>query len=157
MNDTLANGRPEGFLLNILIIPILVELPPGWSIDLESILPEMAAFGFEIASAGGNSVWIKSIPAGMSSGQGEAALKEILEEMKTGTQSIRPEDFSQSLLKLLACHSAIRAGQALGPEEIKDLIDSIGSSRNLLLIALMDVPYGFCFPGKRLRKRFKRR
>lgn len=152
----LGQWQAGGVSSQYLIIPILVELPPGWSIDLEMILPEMAAFGFEIASAGGNSVWIKSIPAGMSSGQGETALKEILEEMKTGTQSIRPEDFSQSLLKLLACHSAIRAGQALGPEEI-----------NTLLIQLDQVespshcPHGrplwILFSWEEIEKRFKRR
>ena len=88
MNDTCSQWQAGGVSSQYLIIPILVELPPGWTIDLETILPEMAAFGFEIASAGGNSVWIKSIPAGMSSGQGETALKEILEEMKSGNRSI---------------------------------------------------------------------
>ncbi|MBI4766034.1 MAG: DNA mismatch repair endonuclease MutL [Deltaproteobacteria bacterium] len=121
----LSQWQAGGVSSQYLIVPILVELPSGWSIDLETIIPEMAAFGFEIAMAGGNSVWIKSIPAGMSSGQGETALKEILEEMKMGTPPIRPEDFNQSLLKLLACHSAIRAGQALGPEEIKTLLNQL--------------------------------
>ncbi len=133
-----------------LIIPILVELPPGWTIDLDSIFPELTSFGFEITSAGGNSLWIKSLPVGMSSGQGEAALKEILEEMKTGNRSMRPEGFYQSLLKLLACHSAIRAGQVLSPEEIKALLIQLDQTESPSHCP-HGRPFGFCFPGKRLK------
>jgi DNA mismatch repair protein MutL len=139
-----------------LIIPIQVELPPGWTIDLDSILPEMASFGFEIGLAGGNSVWIKSIPAGMSSGQGEAALKEILEEMKTGNRSLTADDFAQSLLKLLACHSAIRAGQALTPEEINSLLTQLDRTESP-----SHCPHGrplwILFSWDEIEKRFKRR
>ncbi|MCJ7833594.1 MAG: DNA mismatch repair endonuclease MutL, partial [Deltaproteobacteria bacterium] len=114
----LHQWQAGGVSSQYLIIPILVDLPPGWGIDMESIQQEIIPFGFEITPAGGNSLWIKSIPAGMSSGQGEKALKEILEEMKSGNRSITTEEFSRSLLKLLACHSAIRAGQVLGQEEM---------------------------------------
>jgi DNA mismatch repair protein MutL len=152
----LGQWQAGGVSSQYLIIPTLVELPPGWSIDPEAILPEIAAIGFEIAPAGGNSIWIKSIPAGMSSGQGETALIEILEEMKTGARSIRPEDFSQSLIKLLACHSAIRAGQALGPEEIKTLLIQLDQVETP-----SHCPHGrplwILFSWEEIEKRFKRR
>ncbi|MHB8843101.1 MAG: DNA mismatch repair MutL family protein, partial [Candidatus Aquicultor sp.] len=139
-----------------LIIPILVELPPGWTMDADSIFPELASFGFEITSAGGNSLWLKSIPVGMSSGQGEAALTEILEEMKTGNRLMKPEDFSQSLLKLLACHSAIRAGQVLSQEEIKALLIQLDQTESP-----SHCPHGrplwILFSWEEIEKRFKRR
>jgi DNA mismatch repair protein MutL len=152
----LGQWQAGGISSQYLIIPILVELPPGWSIDLETILPEMAVFGFEIAGAGGNSIWVKSIPVGLSSGQGEEALKEILEEMKTGSPFIGPRDFSQSLLKLLACHSAIRAGQALGAEEIKTLLSQLDQVESP-----SHCPHGrplwILFSWEEIEKRFKRR
>lgn len=139
-----------------LIIPLVVELPPGWTIDLDSIFPELTAFGFEIASAGGNSLWIKSLPVGMSSAQGEVAIKEILEEIKTGTRSTSPEDFSQSLLKLMACHSAIRAGQVLSPEEIKALLRQLDQTESP-----SHCPHGrplwILLSWQEIEKRFKRR
>ncbi len=148
--------RTGGVSSQYLIIPILVELPPGWTIEMESILPEMATFGFEVTSAGGTSVWVKSIPAGMSSGQGEAALKEILEEMKTGNRSIKPEELSQSLLKLLACHSAIRAGQVLSQEEIQALLIQLDQTESP-----SHCPHGrplwILFSWEEIEKRFKRR
>jgi DNA mismatch repair protein MutL len=145
-----------GISSQYLIIPNLVELPPGWTIEMDSILPEMASFGFEISAAGGNSIWIKSIPAGMSSEQGETAVKEVLEEMKTGNRSIRPEDFSQSLLKLLACHSAIRAGQVLSQEEIKALLIQLDQTESP-----SHCPHGrplwILFSWDEIEKRFKRK
>jgi DNA mismatch repair protein MutL len=152
----LNQWRAGGVSSQYLIIPILVELPPGWTIDLETILPEIAVFGFEISSAGGNSVWIKSIPVGMSSGQGEEALKEILIEVKTGAHSIKPDNFSQSLLKLLACHSAIRAGQTLGQDEIKALLFELDQTESP-----SHCPHGrplwILFSWEEIEKRFKRR
>ncbi len=152
----LGQWQAGGISSQYLIIPILVELPPGWSIDLNTIFSETEAFGFEIASAGGNTVWIKAMPAGLNSGQGEAALKEILEEMKTGSQSIRPEDFSQSMIKLLACHSAIRAGQVLSPEEIKTLLNQLDQVESP-----SHCPHGrplwILFSWEEIEKRFKRR
>jgi DNA mismatch repair protein MutL len=118
----LKQWQSGGIASQYLITPILIELSPGWAIDMEAIQSEISALGFEIAPAGGNSWWLKSIPAGISSGQAEEALKEILEEIKAGGSLFNQEGFLSSLLKLLACHSAIRAGQSLSEEEITSLL-----------------------------------
>jgi DNA mismatch repair protein MutL len=152
----LHQWQAGGVSSQYLIIPILVEMPPGSGIDIESIQQEISPFGFEIASAGGNSLWIKSIPAGMSSGQGEEALKEILEEMKSGHRSITTEEFSRALLKLMACHSAIRAGQVLGQEEMKALLVQLDQTESP-----SHCPHGrplwILFPWEEIEKRFKRK
>ena len=152
----LNQWQAGGVSAQYLIIPILVELPPGWGIDMESIQQEISTFGFEITPAGGNSLWIKSIPAGMSSRQGEETLKEILEELKTGNLSITSVEFSRSLLKLLACHSAIRAGQVLGLEEMKALLVQLDQTESP-----SHCPHGrplwILFPWEEIEKRFKRR
>jgi DNA mismatch repair protein MutL len=152
----LNQWQAGGVSAQYLIIPILVELPPGWGIDMESIQQEISTLGFEITPAGGNSLWIKSIPAGMTSGQGEEVLKEILEELKSGNRSITSEEFSRSLLKLLACHSAIRAGQFLGQEEMKALLVQLDQTESP-----SHCPHGrplwILFPWEEIEKRFKRR
>jgi len=152
----LNQWQTGGISSQYLIIPMQIELPPGWTIDLESIQAELGALGFEIISAGGNSVWVKSIPIGLSLGQGEKVFKEILEEMKTGSNSVNHEDFSKSLLKLLACHSAIRAGQVLSQEEIKSLLIQLDQTE-----FPSHCPHGrplwILISWEEIEKRFKRR
>jgi DNA mismatch repair protein MutL len=82
----------------------------------------MSVLGFEMTSAGGNTWWIKAIPGNMTPGQAEKAIREILEELKINGSLSHQEEFSTSIIKLLACHSAIRAGQILSKEEIHSLL-----------------------------------
>jgi DNA mismatch repair protein MutL len=113
-----SGGVPSQYLL----VPLSVELSPGEAGDLEGVRTEMMTLGFEIMSAGGNTWWIKAIPAGMSPGQAETAFREILEELRTHGNWSSPEGFLTAVIKLMACHSAIRAGQILSEEEIRFLL-----------------------------------
>jgi DNA mismatch repair protein MutL len=61
----------------------------------------------------------------MSPGEAEKAFQEILEELRVEGGLSHREGFVSSLLKLLACHSAIRAGQILSEEEIQSLLNQL--------------------------------
>ena len=152
----LNQWQAGGVSSQYLVVPILIELPLGWTIDLESIQTELGGFGFEITSAGGNSLWIKSIPVGISLEQAERALKEILEEIKAEGVLSNPEDISKPLLKLLACHTAIRAGQVLSLEEMKSLLNQLDQTENP-----SHCPHGrplwILVSWEEIEKRFKRK
>jgi DNA mismatch repair protein MutL len=152
----LKQWQSGGISSQYLITPILIELSPGWAIDLEAIQSEIAALGFEITPAGGNSWWLKSIPAGISSGQAEEALREILEETMAGARVVNQEGWVSSLLKLLACHSAIRAGQVLSEEEITSLLVQLDQAE-----CPSHCPHGrplwIEISWEEIEKRFKRR
>jgi DNA mismatch repair protein MutL len=152
----LHQWRTGGVASQYLIVPILIELPPGWSMDIESIQPQLTPFGFEITPAGGNSLWLKSLPVGVPPGPGEEAFKEIMEKIKNEGELIKEETFSSSLLKLLACHSAIRAGQILSGEEMKSLLSQLDQTESP-----SHCPHGrplwFEISWEEIEKRFKRR
>jgi DNA mismatch repair protein MutL len=57
---------------------------------------------------------VRTIPAVLSGRDWPAALRESLESLTS--------DWSENLLNRLACHSAIRAGQVLSLEEMRELI-----------------------------------
>ncbi len=139
-----------------LIVPILIEQPPGGSFEIESIQSELGVLGFEITSAGGGSLWVKSLPVGIRLGQAEEVIKEILEEMKTEGGLSNQEACPKSLLRLLACHSAIRAGQVLTPEEIKSLLTQLDQTESP-----SHCPHGrplwILISWEEIEKRFKRR
>ena len=139
-----------------LIVPILIEQPPGGSFEIESIQSELGVLGFEITSAGGSSLWVKSLPVGIRIGQAEEVIKEILEEMKAEGGLSNQEACPKSLLRLLACHSAIRAGQVLTPEEIKSLLIQLDQTESP-----SHCPHGrplwILISWEEIEKRFKRR
>jgi DNA mismatch repair protein MutL len=118
----LKQWQSGGISSQYLLVPISLEISPGWANHFEAICPTMSVLGFEMTSAGGNTWWIKAIPGNMTPGQAEKAIQGILEELKINGSLSHQEEFSTSIIKLLACHSAIRAGQILSKEEIHSLL-----------------------------------
>lgn len=152
----LSQWRVGGVSSQYLIVPILIELPPGWTVDFEVIKSEVLVLGFEVVPAGGNSLWIKSMPVGLSSEQAEKAFLEILEQIRGGGGALDQDTFFKSLLRLLACHSAIRAGQHLSAEEIKALLTQLDQTESP-----SHCPHGrplwIVVTWEEIEKRFKRR
>lgn len=152
----LGQWKTGGVPSQYLVVPILVEQPPGRTLELESIQAELGALGFEITPAGGNSLWVKSLPVGIKVGQAEELFKEILEDLKTEGGLSREEAFPKTLLRLLSCHGAIRAGQDLTPEEMKSLLLQLDRTESP-----SHCPHGrplwILISWDEIEKRFKRR
>ncbi|HMK66069.1 MAG TPA: DNA mismatch repair endonuclease MutL [Thermodesulfobacteriota bacterium] len=152
----LAQWRSGAVSSQYLMIPVLIELPPGLMIEAEVLEKECNPLGFEVAPAGGNNVWLKSIPAEMNIHQAEEAFREILEAMKSGKPADNPESRIEPLVKLLACHSAIRAGQTLNQEEILSLLRQLDQTESP-----SHCPHGrplwLLISWDELEKRFKRK
>ncbi len=91
-----------------------VEIEPRLAAVLQSHLPAISEFGFELENFGRNAFMVRAIPAVLSGRDWQAALRESLETDNN--------DWSEKLLNRLACHSAIRAGQLLGPDEMREML-----------------------------------
>jgi DNA mismatch repair protein MutL len=90
------------------------EIEPRLAAILGSHLGAVVEMGFEIEAFGQNAFMVRTIPAVLSGRDWPAALRESLESLTS--------DWSENLLNRLACHSAIRAGQVLSLEEMRELI-----------------------------------
>jgi DNA mismatch repair protein MutL len=92
----------------------------------------------------------------LSSEQAEKAFLEILEQIRGGGGALDQDTFFKSLLRLLACHSAIRAGQHLSAEEIKALLTQLDQTESP-----SHCPHGrplwIVVTWEEIEKRFKRR
>jgi DNA mismatch repair protein MutL len=139
-----------------LIVPILIEQPPGRAFDLDAIQSVLAVLGFEITSAGETSFWVRSIPVGIHMSQVEEVVKEMLAAMQTEDRLSDQGTCPQSLLRLMACHGAIRAGEALSPEEMKSLLIQLDQTENP-----SHCPHGrplwILISWEEIEKRFKRK
>jgi DNA mismatch repair protein MutL len=106
-----------------LLIPQSVTLPPAAQALLLGNAAALAEWGFVIEDFGG-SVRVRSVPAGLREGDLSSALLEVADHL-AGRGGSTPEDWREAMLTTLACHSSVRAGQALSLEEMRELIGQL--------------------------------
>lgn len=104
-----------------LLVPEVVELGYKEAAAAATLLPDLMRLGLHVEPFGGNAFVIKAVPDLLS----HASLGEVFRDMAESTAQggytgSLAERIDESLI-LMACHSAIRANQALKPEEIHHL------------------------------------
>lgn len=118
--EQLKQGGPV--LSQRLLVPETVELGFREADALAGILPELTAFGLEVEPFGGATFVIKSVPSMLAQGSMARLVGEIAEKRVRVGQKDTLERSVDDCLILMACHGAIRAGQALSPKEIAHLL-----------------------------------
>jgi DNA mismatch repair protein MutL len=103
-----------------LLMPQAVELPPAAHALLLASADALDEWGFAIEEFG-QSLRVRAAPAGLRESTLGAALLEIAEHIQ-GRGGSTPDDWREAMLTTLACHSAVRAGQALSAEEMRQLL-----------------------------------
>ncbi|HZS02260.1 MAG TPA: DNA mismatch repair endonuclease MutL [Chloroflexota bacterium] len=108
--------------------PLVLELRPAQAARLAARLPALAALGFVCEWFGGRSFLVRATPAlgGADAGLPDAAaalagaLGELLDEA-----TAEADDWQDRLLISVACHSALRRGQVLGPPTMVALLAAL--------------------------------
>ncbi len=101
-----------------LLQPVPVELTVRQQELLELQSEALSEYGFGIEHFGERTYLVRSVPALLSGKNVAQSLVEVLDSLAEGEQGDRREEIAASL----ACHGAVRAGQALSHEEMRDLI-----------------------------------
>ncbi len=134
-----------------LIFPMVVELSPYEYQIYEMYKNELIDVGFSLCEFGKNTVRIEAVPSVLSEFN-EKIFKSILNEL---SNSIKGSERLNELAKVLACKSAIQAGDELTYEEMKHLIEELMRTESPLFC-----PHGrptiWMISLKDLDKKFKR-
>jgi len=93
------------------------EVEPRQVMLLNSRIPVLVQFGFDLEAFGDRTYLVRSIPASLCDRDWAAALRESLESSS--------DSWTESLVTTLACHSAIRAGQVLNETEMRELVKQL--------------------------------
>jgi DNA mismatch repair protein MutL len=105
-----------------LLTPPIVEVTPQQSTLLQAHLEDLAAFGLDIALFGHNAFIVKAVPVGLPPDLITVAISEMLD---AATESGSGFSWADQTLMTLACHTAVRAGQTLNPQEMRDLVQQL--------------------------------
>ena len=98
-----------------LLEPATLEVSPKQETTMKSHLERLAEFGFGIEPFGKRTYIVRAVPALLDSKGWRGVLAELLDSPQGG-------DWSEKIAISIACHSAVRAGQALTSDEMRALI-----------------------------------
>jgi len=101
-----------------LLEPVTIEVTPRQEELLKVGGEILAAHGFAIEPFGQRTYLVRTVPAVVEEKVAEA-LGEVLDALSSEGN---PEEWEQKVAISLACHSAVRAGQVLSPEEMRQLV-----------------------------------
>ncbi|VFQ43717.1 DNA mismatch repair endonuclease MutL [Desulfoluna butyratoxydans] len=113
-----------------LLVPETVELGFREADALTGILEELTRFGLEVEPFGGTTFVVKSVPAMLAPDGMARLISEIAEKMVRMGQRDTLERCLDECLILMACHGAIRAGQALSTKEVHRLLTELDACRD---------------------------
>jgi DNA mismatch repair protein MutL len=105
-----------------LLEPVNIELSPKQEEVLKIKGELLGEFGFSLEYFGARSYLLRAVPAMMKEGNQAEAVRTLLDSLAAEEEpSKREENIAQSV----ACHSAIKAGQSLTAEEMRELIKQL--------------------------------
>ncbi len=104
-----------------LLIPQILELPPGEAVLLEQRIDLLDRAGFAVERFGGGYA-IRTVPALLPPGDYREALRGMIAEVAEVGESGELRGGLEERLATIACHSVIRAHRKLEREEIRALL-----------------------------------
>jgi DNA mismatch repair protein MutL len=109
-----------------LLIPEPVDVTATQLALLEGLSPILAKLGIEVTPFGPRSVAIQSFPSVLARRSPAQFLRDLLDAAGAHEQKPAAEDLLEDLLRVTACHAAVKAGDPLRPAEIDDLLAAAG-------------------------------
>jgi DNA mismatch repair protein MutL len=104
-----------------LLEPVTIEVNPRQEEILKSHSGDLVGFGFSLESFGDRTYLVRAVPALLYQKDWAGMLKELLDSL-SGEDKL---DWREEIEISIACHSAVRAGQALSDEEMRELIQQL--------------------------------
>jgi DNA mismatch repair protein MutL len=111
-----------------MLVPLIVELNPRQLATFEQIGEELRANGFEAELMGARSVAIQAAPAGITSGDAEKLLCEILDGIARENQAISIDSLQSKIAASTSCHAAIKVNTPLDGTKMEWLLGELAKT-----------------------------
>jgi DNA mismatch repair protein MutL len=112
----------SGIRAQALLIPEIVDLSPTDAARILDAAPELAQVGLTIEPFGGSAVAIRETPAVLGPVNGQALVRDILDELADAGDSHLLQAKVDAILSRMACHGSVRSGRQMRPEEMNALL-----------------------------------
>jgi DNA mismatch repair protein MutL len=129
-DNAIAAAQTKAVEAQRLIIPFTVEIGARAIAAVEENGKLLADLGFEVETFGGNALLVRAVPVLVAKHDYERAFGDLLDELVSGHAGRDLEERRRSLLTMLACKNAIKAGDALPLEAMQRLVDDLAEVEN---------------------------
>jgi DNA mismatch repair protein MutL len=117
--------RARAVVVQPLLVPQVVTLPPGPARVIEANAAELARVGLELEPFGGDSIAVKGAPAALAGVDLAKLLVDLAQQIEETERGSAVDSAVHDLLATLACHAAVRANQDLTAQEARALLDGL--------------------------------
>jgi DNA mismatch repair protein MutL len=111
-----------------LLMPVTVSLGAAAAADLRPCLQTLNDLGFEVEEFGGDAFVMRSHPNDVRLRNVEAFLAGVVNGFVEEGRPSEVERRRETVLKSVACHSAVKAGERLSPAEMAALVGDLFAS-----------------------------
>ncbi|MFX1519439.1 MAG: DNA mismatch repair endonuclease MutL [Promethearchaeota archaeon] len=150
--ERLSKKYRDSIYTQDLLAPITIELKPHESEILKNNLDTLNEYGLNIEHFGGTTFVVRSLPLGPTNVN---EIRELIEELIASGDLENKETLKEAIIKLMACHSSIRAGDKLSADTSLSLIKNLFQTENPYSCA-HGRPTLIRISNKQLEKLFKR-
>jgi DNA mismatch repair protein MutL len=120
--ERLASGPLES---QRLLIPMLIDLPPGAHQTLVGRTAELGRLGFELESFGDGTVRVAAVPALLGAEDCSKALLALADDLEGLDRGGHLQETLRRLAATTACHAAVKANDPLTYEKMAHILDEL--------------------------------
>ncbi len=119
--DELMGAAPDRPIASQLLLePLAIELSPVQFEALERCAADLEPLGFAVEPFGVAACLVRAVPSMLAGADSADALRELLENSAGGEEA--RATWRERSFTTIACKSAVKAGQTLGMEEMRQLL-----------------------------------
>ncbi len=117
--------RDGSFPSQRLLIPEVVALAPTEVAALAEDAGLLGRLGFEVEPSGERAVLVRAAPEILRGRQITAEVRRLAESLDDGGRGQQTTERLERYAATLACHAAVRKGDVMGPEAVRDLLEAM--------------------------------
>jgi DNA mismatch repair protein MutL len=108
----------QGVEVQGLLEPVSIEVLPVQDEIMNNNYKLLAEFGFTIEPFGNRNYLVRAVPSIMYKKDWQSALNELIDKLSVKDKA----DITEHIIATMACHSAVRFGQSLSLDEMRELV-----------------------------------
>jgi len=105
--------------------PLVLELSPAGQQALVSHRGELERLGFEVEEFGPGVVRVSAVPALLTAGDAETAVRALAEDLEGLDRGSTVDEALRRIAATMACHAAVKAHDRLTPEKMAHILSEL--------------------------------